>query len=315
MSEKQHYQLDQILRQFQVDHEMISHAVTPFTTECFDRGSKEASYLVRQRRNLIIHLVINKIVNQIKSGIREKNKDTVKTHYESDYAVAPFRGYKTFGRPVTFIEHDRVSKMYSTGVYWAMIKVIEQLLETINPRTLCEIGCGTGRHVMYFARKYPSIKCSGVDLAEAAIKLANDARNSDNFDLHIPDDRAPYSETEMGRIRDAQLYARSASDLWGIEADAFDVSYSTAALEQMWDILPDVLAEIRRVTKRYVIFCEPFLEYNSVLSRAFLYSGNYFRARHKHIEDAGFEIIGHYDCLPVKPSFKYSVLLAKVVKD
>ena len=94
---------------------------------------------------------------------------------------------------------------------------------------------------------------------------------------------------------------------------AVDILYTHATLEQMWNTLPEVLKEIRRVTRRYVIFVEPFIDCNDFLARQFLAAGNYYRAKYSDIKSHGFRIIQIMDMLPMKPTFKYSVLNAEVI--
>jgi ubiquinone/menaquinone biosynthesis C-methylase UbiE len=96
---------------------------------------------------------------------------------------------------------------------------------------------------------------------------------------------------------------------------SFDLTFTVLALEQMWPILPQVLAEIRRVTRRHVVFIEAFREVNDWLGYLNLLVRNYFRADLKTMESAGFRPIALLQHLPVKHTHSVAVLVADVIPE
>jgi hypothetical protein len=92
-----------------------------------------------------------------------------------------------------------------------------------------------------------------------------------------------------------------------------DMTITVLALEQMADILPKALSEIRRTTRRYVAFLEPFRDVNDLYGLLLLWSSNYFHAARKDIEAAGFRTIAMVSNLPNKVTFRSAMLVAEVL--
>jgi len=95
----------------------------------------------------------------------------------------------------------------------------------------------------------------------------------------------------------------------------FDVSYTNVVLEQipMREDSLKILKEMRRVTRDYCCFLEPWSEAQNVLTKGYLKSIDYFRHSQKLLEEAGFSEI-EYKTLDYHHNLKYKLgyLVAKV---
>lgn len=80
----------------------------------------------------------------------------------------------------------------------------------------------------------------------------------------------------------------------------------------MDNIKYEVLSEIKRVAKKYIILIEPFKNLNSFGLRYLHHkSKQYFSLNYKDLEDKNFEIIEFYDQLPALLSLNYGMLVLK----
>ncbi|MCR4378636.1 MAG: class I SAM-dependent methyltransferase [Rhodospirillales bacterium] len=297
-----------------IDKQEMLERLAPYISSSVSKDSADGRLLIRQRFKNLLHMIALFYIKQLKLGRRAKTGELVQNLYNTAYATSEFDGYNCQGRNVTYLYGDQVHKMVSMGNYRSKSHVIEKAINIIQPKTMCEIGCGKGRHVFYFGHKFPGTQFTGIDFSSNAIDLAKRTQQCDTIDLHLPEKPGALSEQERNAVRTIDFQVGNACDLSNIKDNAFEVVYTVSALEQMAHILPEVLAEIHRVTSKYVIFCEPFWDKNDFLGRRYLTAGNYFRAKTSVFEKAGFEMLNYLDCLPLKPSFKDTVFIGKVIK-
>lgn len=303
---------DTALANLTINHDEILEKLAPYISENLAADSAEGKFRMRQRVKNLVHMILRFYIGQLRQGQREKTGKLTHNLYESNYSTAEFTGYRNAGRPVTYLFNDRVLQMVGMGNYRSKSLVLEKILETIQPKEVAEVGCGMGRHVAYMAHRFHAIHFNGIDFSASAIDLCRRVQQQDEIDLQLPEAPGPVSGKDRDAIRTASYQTGDARNLDHVADNSFDLVYTVSALEQMAAILPEALSEIRRVTKEYVVFFEPFLDGNDFLGRRFLHAGNYFRARYAEIEAAGFEILTVLDCIPLKPSFKDTVVIARV---
>ncbi len=304
---------DTKLKKLSIKDKDVEDAIKPYVLSKFSKFSKKGNFLLRQRNKNLIHLIILLYLKQLKLFKREKKNIDVIKNYENSYSNAPFVGYAIKGKYITYLYKNNVYKLDVNGTFLLQCLILEKIFNIINPISICEIGCGSGRHLLNFCRKFANISFNGIDVSSVAIKKANEMKASKKLNLHFPNNESFLSKNEIKLTKNINFFCRDAKDLYEIEDNKFEVIYSICALEQMHDILPIVLKELHRVTKNYVIFIEPFSDKNNLLSNQFLFAGNYFRIKSKFLEKYGFKILNHLDNIPLKPTFNYSVVIGKIV--
>jgi len=185
------------------------------------------------------------------------------------------------------------------------------IIGALNQETVCEVGCGNGRNLLYLANRFNSIQFGGFELSEAGTKVAQQLQS---FDLPDTSYGRHYGITSQGmtNVRRIAFQQASAFNI-PCKDGSSDVVYTFAALEQMGDGLDKALAEIRRVTGRYALFFEPFGDYNDHLGNAYLWSRNYFRLRTNDLKKHGFDVVKTWHALPIKPTFAYAFALCKPI--
>ena len=191
--------------------------------------------------------------------------------------------------------------------------MIEKILSALHVSSVCECGPGTGQHLVFLASRNKDTNFVGLDYSKFAIETANNALKRQKLNLHLPDVLEPLNSRELDEISHRLSFTCCSADNIELPDKSIDLLFTFAALEQMWEIREEVFAEIRRVTKSYVIFYEPFLDDNDFYGRLFLRCGNYFRHYQSDIEQYGFKVIKSFNIFPTKPTFNYSMVVAKVL--
>ena len=284
----------------------------PYLGGAWDMASDKARTLRRARTKNLLHMVAQRFLERFKSG-RPRDVESVAQLYEKAHAAAEFQGYKAADRYVTYLYGNRVLALNGMGNYRFKSALVEQAIEQLRPQTVCEAGCGRVRHLVYFAQRFSDTRFFGFDLSHNAVEFCRQLQLRDSFDPCLPERPGPLSQTEMARVRAISVFQANAADLAGVADNAFELTYTISALEQMHSVLPAALRELHRVTSRYAVFCEPFLDNNDSLQRAYLWSGNYFRLPIRALESYGFRVLDAVP-LPTKPTFTDTLVLAEKIQ-
>src|SRR5690606_15819330 len=106
---------------------------------------------------------------------------------------------------------------------------------------------------------FPEIAFAGAELTPSGVAAARSVQGEplpDGVERFAP--MPVQSRTAHQRIDFNQADARSLP----FADDSFDLVFTRLAVEQMEAIRDEALAEIRRVTRSYVVFVEPFADFN-----------------------------------------------------
>lgn len=132
-------------------------------------------------------------------------------------------------------------------------------IDVVSPRNVLEVGCGAGQNLFALAAECPKVSFSGLELSDSGILSAQRAQSL-----------AAYSEKLVAYsprpVRDPDAYRRiafkqgSAVEMPYPDA-SFDLVFSRLAIEQMNDIKAEVLREIARVSRRWIVMIEPFTDF------------------------------------------------------
>lgn len=86
-------------------------------------------------------------------------------------------------------DYTKMSNYYDvimTSGYYDYAKIVDGLLSHQPPRTVLEIGCGTGLILEELANRRPDISITGFDLTEAMLDIARERlEDMDNVSLHL----------------------------------------------------------------------------------------------------------------------------------
>jgi SAM-dependent methyltransferase len=306
-------EIDEQLRRLTFPAGEINRLIEPYVSERQSADTPSARALLRQRQRGILHLILDRYIRQLKGLRRNQLTGDVNDHYESIYSGATGEtfGYFPAGRDVTYSFAGEVLRMKKAGAMLAGAAVLEKAIRIIGPRTVCEGGSGQGANIIYLASRNPDISFSGFDVSQSAVDNATARLAKARLDLRLPGG-APISPDLQARMREQVRFFQSSFAAIDLPDKSVDVLFTHHALEQIWEIREATLREIRRVTKDYVLFFEPFSDANDAAARVYLHACNYFRARVSSLADHGFEVLNYYDDFMLKPTFRYSLVIAKV---
>lgn len=196
------------------------------------------------------------------------------------------------------------------GLFATYLATIAEVIRLLLPESVCEVGFGSGKNLIYLAPRFPGVEFSGYELTASGLSLARSLQAAPmppNLTRLVgPVDGAGRRAIAGIALRQGDARALPAPD------KSVDLTFTVLALEQMWSILPSVLAEIGRVTRRYVVFLEAFRDVNDWLGVTNLWARNYFRAAVRDVERAGFCRLALLRNVPNKHTFATGVLVAQV---
>ena len=186
--------------------------------------------------------------------------------------------------------------------------IINQI-EKLRPDSVLEIGCGPGITLKLLSDIFLEINFFGIDQSIEGIKYANDQKKNPLNPIFKEKLNFQFNNTiNNPKLKFENQDAKSLK----FTDKSFDLVFSNLALEQMDNIKYDVLSEIKRVAKKYIIMIEPFKDLNKTGLRYLHHtSKQYFSLNHTDIKDDNFEIIEFHDQMPALLSLNYGMLILK----
>lgn len=296
--------------------ERMMQAMQPYVRRALPIEHEEARIAVRGGRRTALVLSARNIRNRLLRNDKLRDHAKVARIYEESYATgvaplddvfAPNATAKTyrFGR-------DQVLMMPSAGLFSAYLEAFGAAFSALAPRSVCEVGFGTGKNLFYLAPRFPNIAFSGYELTQSGLDIALQIQRGAALPPNLARWIGRSDTASLEALRRIKFERGNAAELPASDK-SFDMSITILALEQMSDILPKALSEIRRITRRYVVFLEPFRDANDLYGYMLLWSSGYFHASKKEVEAAGFRPIAMVTNLPNKLTFCSAMLVAEVL--
>jgi len=244
-----------------------------------------------------------------KSRRKEREETFVKEQYENFWEhrdLADFQTNSTNTCPGNW--RGEAFEIVKLGIKRAHLYLLGEIINTLQPSSALEVGCGMGVNLAFLARKCPSTVFSGVELTANGVTRAKEIIQNTPKELL---DFYPSSLSEKSSFSSfPKVYQASAKDL-PFEDNSVDFVYSVQALEQMNQIRFDVLKEFHRVTSKYVCCVEAFKDYNRGSHALNIIKRDYFQGTVKELSDHGFRVRMIYDDLPTKNKMKIVCVLAQ----
>jgi SAM-dependent methyltransferase len=292
-----------------------------YVGDAVDVSSAEGRMLKRTITRGILHLVWRNLIRRIKAGSGKRSAEYVSDLYQGSYAESfdetkvtrMFKSFETLGRTNLYrINGETIVRSDTRDFVRFNAYRLRDAVSALQPSSVCEIGFGSGNKLLYLANQFPEIACSGYELTEAGTTLARRLQAMDDLPTTPYGSYFGFDAAGMDNVRRVALNVGSAFDL-PCEDNAYDLVYTSSALEQMQDGLPRALSEIRRVSRRHVLMFEPFGDFNDRLGQVYLWSVDYFRMRSAELEKHGLRPVATWHNYPIKPTFAFGMVLAEVV--
>jgi len=137
------------------------------------------------------------------------------------------------------------------------------VLKNYKFNSLLEIGCGNGRNLDLIRKKTDIKDLKGIDISDVGVKYARER----GLDVVVGSaNNLPYSDK------------------------SFDIVLTYHSLEQMKYIIDDVVKEINRVSKKYVISFEPCFELQNIFGKFHNFMQDYVKGLPYIFEKYGFKV-------------------------
>lgn len=234
-------------------------------------------------------------------------------NYDRQWASLPVEQQVDVNGPTVLCEwRDQKLHARAIGTKRVHLLFLAKLLATVNVQSVLEVGCGNGLNLFVLAAQFPQVTFTGLDLTTGGIDAAARVR------------RAPALPDAIGRFAPGpildQLAHRRIRLIRGNAAalpfadGAVDLIYTSLALEQMEEIRPQALRELKRVTRRHVAMIEPFREWNdSGCARDYIVANDYFAGRADELERLGLRPIFTTADMPAKLIHRPVLVVCDVV--
>ena len=174
-----------------------------------------------------------------------------------------------------------------------------RLIEELKPKSVLDIGCGNGERVLLLACRFPDVQFTGLDLTQEGIDMAKSIQKLNR----LPESIAKYSPEpllDLTAHKSATFICASAKEI-PYEENAFELVYTSLALEQMEKIREEVFKEIYRVSSSHASFYEAFHDFNQrLVQKSYIYCEDYFRGYLGDLKDLGFKKTYVMENLPQK---------------
>ena len=282
---------------------------------------------------------INELVYVFQKNNKKNSQIFFKFFFTTYYRVIKnyfFSIFKNFKRSQQFTKNrydriwsdDKIQEMYNSENYTsqqiftykkksflAPESMQSRVFQTIHaetvtqldPQSILEVGCGQGFHLKLLSSLFPQKKFYGIDQSVSGINFAN--QKIKNLKL-TKDITYPLGYNYLDNNGDNLSYEVQDAKKLKFDNNSIDFIYTNLALEQMDNIKFEVLSEIKRVSKKYVLLIEPFKNLNNTGAKFFHHrSKKYFSLNYNELEDANFKILNIIDKIPHKISLGAGALL------
>lgn len=225
-----------------------------------------------------------------------------------------------------FIEGNQCIETDGWYLMSAYHQAINQWVHPAEIRTILEVGSGRGQNLVTLSLRHPEKSFTGLEYSPEGVMRARELAESPLQEL-VAISKKPLTtfQTDFVKIdlsKNSQItspastvpslqFVQGSAFQTPFENKSFDLSYTCLVLEQMPMQFKEAVNEMRRVTKKYCLFLEPFREANDFMGMQHLKNVDYFRYSIKEIENLGFEIVAFNTLLPQKLRFSAGLLIAK----
>lgn len=198
---------------------------------------------------------------------------------------------------------------------WYLIKLHNELMlrviKKLAARSVLEVGSGRGNNILSMSLRDSSLKFTGIEYSGKGVANSYQLMQEPPRQI-IPLIDSTYPEN-IKQLRERITFVENNAFAMPFADKSFDLSFTNLVLEQMPHQFHQALKEMRRVTKKYCVFLEPFKEANNPAGRIHLKRKDYFRFSYKRFAEHGLKPVCFYTNYPQKVKFQTGLLVAKVV--
>lgn len=231
---------------------------------------------------------------------KPRDQTRIEAEYDNAWARKSLAPYEMEPRPsagAAWQYRDAVMFATSAAGSRARLLVLMRAIASLAPRSVLEVGCGNGLNLLTLACRFPEVRFAGVELTEGGFAVGRAVQE----ETELPAVLQRFSPEPLADVRAHRTvdFHRGSAGAVPFADGAFDLVYSSLALEQMEQLRPQALAEMARVAARHTVMLEPFWDCNDQgLRRDYLLTRDHFRGRIDDLPGYGLDPILVTDDLP-----------------
>ena len=191
-------------------------------------------------------------------------------------------------------------------------QLISHALRKFNVTSVLEVGSGRGNNIIALASENPKVDFAGVEHSSHGVKESR--RWIESVSQIPPEILISPSTVEKDKKFDHVRFLEGDARKLSFEDNTFDAAFTVLVLEQIPYEYPEVLEEMKRVSRRFCFFIEPFREANSFFGRSYLRKVDYFRFSYKRFKKFGLLPLAFFTDYPQKEKFQTGFLVVQVKK-
>ncbi len=231
-----------------------------------------------------------RILGSIHPGYR-RTQQGILTNYSSQWADYDWDAYLgPNGASTPYAWRNGGFDASSACMRHVYLLFLMRAIGRLKPHNVLDVGFGSGHNLLMLSCRFSDIAFSGIELTEHGVETARRVAALPE----LPEIFSRYSPEpldDIWRAGSVDLRQGNARNI-PFERDSFELVYTVLALEQMEEIRSHALAELARVSARYVIMIEPFRDWNETgMRRDYIIANDYFAARVADFEKLGFKVI------------------------
>jgi len=274
------------------------------------RNRVECRVLFGVKRSIVAGSIYLK--SRLLSLQKSRNLNFVSKVYSSIYGRSndEWVERRTNNRYVLEFSQERleVNGWFLLSIY---VHLIDKILKGTKAGHVIEIGSGRGNNIVTLALKNPDIKFTGLEYSDNGVMASHALMNNVPLELVKMAGNRSFTEKDMLN-KNVTFYVGNAFKA-PFRDNSFDLSYTILALEQMPHKFQNAVIEMKRITRKYCVFVEPFREANPMYGRLHLETVDYFRSSFKSFIKFGLRPVYFTDNFPQKYKYHTGLLITEVM--
>jgi ubiquinone/menaquinone biosynthesis C-methylase UbiE len=187
--------------------------------------------------------------------------------------------------------------------------LFSNILRSILPSTVLEVGSGNGLILMMLALGHPSVRFTGIELTDAGVQAARRLQAHTKLPEAILAS-LPFEVADPDAFRRVEFRQGNAAGLPFPDA-GFDLAMTSLALEQMNEVKDSAFRELARVARRKVVMLEPFRDFNRTPERRYYtQSRNYLSSGVSDLPKYGLRPVVIFEDFPSKVNRGVGLIVA-----
>lgn len=206
--------------------------------------------------------------------------------------------------------HAEGLELRSWGIKRIHQRMLWRCMKELRPRSVLEVGFGNGLNLLALSTAFPGVRWAGIELSPVGVARAREMQREPEL-LPAIAQFCSWPNNAPQAYRNIDFQEGDASRL-PFDDRSFDLVFTLVAVAHMEEIRDAAVAELARVSGKWVIMVEPLAEFNreplrSVCTRA----KGFFSLGLRDLKRFGLEPVFVFDDIPQRITRAVGLVLAR----